>query len=70
MKTIKKLVLKEEEKELLHKAANLIWDIGEIDSENDIAENILGLNISSMNVTTFEDLGNLIALIADCTEDE
>lgn len=70
MKTIKKLVLKEEEKELLHKAANLIWDIGEIDSENDIAENILGLNISSRNVTTFEDLGDLIALIADCTEDE
>ena len=67
MTTIKKLMLKEEEKELLKKAARLIWDIGDIDSENDIAENILGL---CNTVTTFEELGDLVSSIADCAENE
>ena len=67
MTTIKKLMLKEEEKELLKKVARLIWAIGDIDSENDIAENILGL---CNTVTTFEELGDLVSVIADSAENE
>ena len=67
MTTIKKLMLKEEEKELLKKVARLLWDIGEVDSENDIAENILGL---CNTVTTFEELGDLVASVADSAENE
>lgn len=67
MTTIKKLMLKEEEKELLRKVANLLWDIGEIDSENDIAENILGF---CNTVTTFEELGDLVMSVTDSAENE
>ncbi len=67
MTTIKKLMLKEEEKELLKKAARLIWDIGVVDYENDIAENILGFCNS---VTSFEELGDLVATVADSAENE
>lgn len=67
MITIKKLMLKEEEKELLRKVANLLWNIGEVDSENDIAENILGL---CNTVTTFEELGDLVISVADSAENE
>lgn len=67
MITITKLMLKEEEKELLKKAARLIWDIGDIDSGNDIAENVLGF---CNTVTTFEELGDLVSSIADCAENE
>lgn len=67
MTTIKKLMLKEEEKELLKKVARLLWDIGEIDSENDIAENILGL---CNTITTFEELGDLIVSVADSAKNE
>lgn len=67
MTTIKKLMLKEEEKELLRKVARLLWDIGEVDSENDIAENILGF---CNTVTTLEELGDLVASVADSAENE
>ena len=67
MTTIRKLILKEEEKELLQKAARLIWDIDEVDSENNIAENILGF---CNTITTFGELGDLIAAIADSAENE
>ena len=67
MTTIKKLMLKEEEKELLRKTARLIWDIGEVDSENNIAENILGF---CNTVTTLEELGDLVMSIADSAENE
>lgn len=55
---VKKLMLKKEEKELLKKATYPIWDIDKIDSEKDIAENILGLG-------TFKKFGKLVARIAD-----
>lgn len=67
MKTIERLMLNKEEKELLKKVARLLWDLGEIDSENNIAENILGL---CNTVTTFEELGDLAISIADHAEDE
>ena len=67
MKIIKRLMLNKEEKELLKKVARLLWDLSEIDSENDIAENILGL---CNTVTTFEELGDLIVSIGDSAENE
>lgn len=67
MKTIERLMLNKEEKELLKKVARLLWNLGEIDSENTIAENILGL---CNTVTTFEELGDLTISIADHAEDE
>ena len=67
MKIINRLMLNKEEKELLKKVARLLWDLGEIDSENDIAENILGL---CNTVTTFEELGDLVISIVDRAEDE
>ena len=67
MTTIQKLMLTEEEKKLLKKAARLIWDIGDVDSENNIAENILGF---CNTVTTLEELGDLVASVADCAENE
>jgi hypothetical protein len=60
-------MLNKEEKELLKKVARLLWDLGEIDSENDIAENILVL---CNTVTTFEELGDLVISIVDRAEDE
>lgn len=67
MTTIKRLMLNKEEKELLSKVARLLWDIGEVDSENNIAENILGL---CNTITTFEELGDLVMSIADSAENE
>ena len=68
MKIINRLMLNKEEKELLKKVAHLLWDLGEIDSENDIAANILGF--CGDTVTTFEELGDLVISIVDRAEDE
>lgn len=67
MKITKRLMLNKEEKELLKKVARLLWDLGELDAENDIAVNTLGL---CNTVTTFEELGDLVISIADHAEDE